>query len=356
MRAKTLDSNSHSAETSTGSAKHEAQELARMLRDSALEVAWRQWRALGASAALKSHSSRHLQSLIDPEALVLFSLLRIEDERRLADLIRDWMVLNSDLLSVQRVKNLANDYGKDVRGKLAPRLEWVAGLAVEKGKDFRWRSLVALPHSRLSGVHGAHPLGFTTRNSKISHATAGSKTRAVRARLTEPSALFLRLRLGLGVGVKADVIGFLLGKGEEWATVREIAEATAYSRVSVRRAVDDLAAARLVLALEAQPAGYRAERRTWASLLQIEGTPVWQNWHQRFTFVSAFMAWVDALEKRPLSAYAFGAQGRELLEQHRRAFEHNRIAVWSMHTDVPDWGMFVRHAVQSLASSMVKWA
>jgi hypothetical protein len=178
----------------------------------------------------------------------------------------------------------------------------------------------------------------------------------VRARLTDPSAVLLRLRLGLGVGLKADVIGFLLGKGEDWVSVREIASATAYTAVAVRHAVDDLAAARLVLALEAQPAGYRAERARWASFLGIEATPVWQNWHQRFTFVVAFLHWAEALEGRPLSTYALGALGRELLEQHRRVFENDLLVVWSMHTDVPDWGAFVTRAVQSLAASMMEWA
>lgn len=342
MRAKILDSSSHTEAAPHDAVKQELRDLANLLRESALDVAWRQWRALGASAAMKNQRARHLQSLIDPESLVLFSLLLIDEERRLADLIPDWMVLNSDFLSVQRVKNLAHDYPKQVQSKLVSRLGWVASLAVEKGKDFRWKSLIGSRSSQ--------------HQSQSFRTTGGSKVRAVRGQLTESSTLLLRLRLALGVGVKADVIGFLLGTRDDWITVREIAEATAYSAVAIRRAVDDLAAARLIQALDAQPAGYRAERERWADFLRVTGPPVWLYWHQRFAFVSAFVAWVDAVQDRPLSAYAFGAHGRQLMEEHERAFEHDNIRLLMRHPNVSDWGAYVKDAIRALASSMEKWA
>lgn len=341
---------------SDDSAKHEVRGLAKRLRETALEVAWRQWRALGASAAVKNQSARKVQSLVDPEALVLFSLLFIEDERRLADLVRDWVVLNSDLLSVQRMKNLAKDYSKAVQPELTTRLELLASIAVENGKDFRWRSLMKRSGSRINTERDrVHHFGLTARYSRGARGATESKTRAVRAPLTDPSALLLRLRLGLGVGVKADVLGYLLGKGEEPVPVRRITAATEYSTVSVRRAVDDLAAAGFIQALDRQPAGYRAERERWAEFLRVPATPVWLYWHQCFAFVSAFVAWADAVENRPLSAYAFGAHGRELMEQHELAFEHQMIPLLMRHPHVSDWGAYVKEAVQLLASSMEKW-
>lgn len=342
MRKKISNRGSHQEAASQDAVKQEIRDLATMLRGSALDVAWRQWRAVGASAALKSQSARQLQSLIDPEGLLLFSLLVIDDERRLADLIADWMVLNSDLLSVQRVKNLLADYPTEVQDKLVSRLGWAARFAVEKGKDFRWRSLIELPSSR--------------QVQRISRTTSRSKVRAIRAQLPEPSALLLRLRLGLGVGVKADVIGFLLGTRDDWITIREIAEATSYSAVAVRRAVDDLEAARLIQARKAQPAGYRAERKHWANFLQVIGPPVWLYWHQQYVFVSAFVGWADSVENRPVSAYAFGAHGRELMERHQRAFAHHVIGLLIRYPVVSDSGAYVREAVHRLASSMAKRA
>src|SRR5438105_9246125 len=108
--------------------------LARNLRLSVLDVLWRQWRAVDAQATGKGRAN----AMVDPEALVLMSLLLMEEERRLRDLIESWATWNSDLLSVQRAKNLAANYPDQARKKLAGFAE----VALEQGKDMRWRSLV----------------------------------------------------------------------------------------------------------------------------------------------------------------------------------------------------------------------
>ncbi|MEO7521356.1 MAG: hypothetical protein ABIW79_06020 [Gemmatimonas sp.] len=163
----------------------------------------------------------------------------------------------------------------------------------------------------------------------------------------------LQLRLGFGVGVKADLIAFLLASGEQPATVRDIAEATGYTVAAVRRAADDLATARLTESRDGQPAGYRATYEAWAPLLGLRDRPQrWAHWHERFQFATALLHWADAARERPLSVYAFGAHGRDLLERHRPAFERDRVAVWSVHAPVQDWGALVSETVRALATWM----
>ena len=353
MRAKISDSSSRTAAGPDDSGKDELRSLASMLRDVTLKVVWRQWRVLGASAALKTHP-RPVQSLVDPEALVLFSLLFIERERRLADLTRDWVVLNSDLLSVQRIKNLAKSYPSALRRDLTPRLESLARIAVSDGKDFRWRSLLKSPKGHAPDRDDPD-LRLEPRKSKFPSDSIVSKTRAVRASVNDPSALLLRLRLGFGVGVKTDALGYLLGKSEYGNTVRKIAEATAYSAVAVRAAADDLAAARLIQASNAKPATYRADLERWRTFFGFT-PPVWLYWHQQFVFVAAFDAWATDVEGRVLSPYAFGAHGRELLRQHERAFGHSQLALMMRHPEVTDWAANVSDAVQTLAADMLKYA
>ena len=290
---------------------------------------------------------------------MLLSLTLIQTERRLGDLLRDWGARNSDLLSVQRVKNLEANYPEPIRRPLVQRLAWFAAVARDEGKDLRWRSL----GNEWADVeaHGAGPKGEPGEFGGVgarehgAHAPRGALTRsrATRARLTSSATLLLRLRLGFGVGVKADLLGFLLARVEAWATVRDIADAIGYTVAAVRRAAEDLAAARLIEALDAQSASYRAMYGAWAPLLGFEERPPrWASWHERFVFVTAFLHWAEAARERPLSAYAFGAHGRQLLEQHRSAFERDFVAVWSEHSTVQDWGAFVRQSVRSLAAWM----
>lgn len=348
--------------------------LADRLREALLMVAWRQWRLLGAGASNRSTrqaasdvgdaSRRHVHALVDAEALVLVSVMLLDHERRFGDLLHDWSARNSDLLSVQRMKNLTVDYPESVRAPLQHRVAWFAAIARDVGKDLRWRSLAQKWEGQPGRWpdlidHEGPPPPDSVRSDGArvlgSHAPshASTKARATRARLVSGATLMLRLRLGLGVGVKSDLIAFLLARGEESATVRDIADATKYTVAAVRRAADDLAIARLVESRDGQPAAYRATYDAWAPLLGLSDQPPrWASWHERFRFAIAFLYWADTATARPLSDYAFGAHGRELLEQHRAAFERDRVAVWSAHTPVHDWSAFVSRSVRSLITWM----
>lgn len=357
-------------ESDARDARETLHQLAAELRRAVLDVVWRQWRSLGAGAVVRpgaraaSRAERgaghDLHTLVDPEALVLVSLVLLHDERRLGDLMHDWGARNSDLLSVQRVKNLEADYPEPVRGPLAQRLAWFATVARDAGKDLRWRSLAQgwadAGERRPEPAPEAGEAGVWARGAHAPQ-RASTKSRATRARLTAGPTLILRLRLGVGVGVKADLLAFLLARVEEWATVRDVADAIGYTVAAVRRAAEDLAAARLIESLDRQPASYRATRGAWAPLLGLEDRPPrWASWHERFVFAAAFLDWAEVARERPLSAYAFGAHGRQLLERHRPAFERDLVAVWGEHSPVPDWGAFVGRSVRSLAAWMEQMA
>lgn len=362
-----VDGNDEEDRSAKGSdARVDLQATADELRAAVLDVAWRQWRALGASASSKSTAQReqghHLHSLIDPEALVLISLVLLRDERRLADLLHDWAVWNSDLLSVQRVKNLEADYPKPAQDVLIERLGWFATVAQNVGKDLRWRALADMRSNEASTRDGSTSTegllpqierpGVRARG-KHAPANSSSKMSAARARLRSGATLQLRLRLGLGVGIKADLLAFLLGRVEDWATIREIADATRYTVAAVRRATDDLAAARLIESLEGQPTSYRVVYGSWAPLLGLEHRPPrWASWHERFVFVTALLEWADSMGERELSHYALGVHGRDLLERYRAAFDRDGIATWSEHSPVEDWAAFFIRSARSLGNWM----
>lgn len=366
-------------------ARAELRRLAGELREATLHVVWRQWRALGAGASGRStkHSSsdgrtrRHLRALIDPEALVLISLALVPYERRLADILHDWAAQNSDMLSVQRMKNLEARYPEPVRRQLNQGIAWFAAVSRDAGKDHRWRA-VASAWAAMGESEGAKT-GVETNATDDVFAANGPelrspvrsllalaasarqrsrpKKRATRARLNEGASLLLRLRLGVGVGIKADLLAFLLCRSGEWASIREIADATGYSPAAVRRAAEDLAAARMIESLDGQPTSYRAVLAAWAPLLAIaERPPQWASWHERFLLVAAFQHWEEVARDRPLSRYAFGVHGRELLEQHRSALSDDMEAAWGVHSPVNDWATFVKQSVQSLAAWMEEMA
>jgi hypothetical protein len=293
---------------------------------------WLQWRALGAQTATRGHA----QSLVDPEALVLMSLTLSTAEPRLRDVLADWVTLNASLLSVQRIKNLMAQSAVDVQ----PLVGAFAHLVLTEAKDVRWRSLA---------TNATNHFESTRRTNKL---------RAREASSDDAAALWLRLRLGLSVGIKADTMAFLLGSAGEWASGRAIASATSYTLPAVRRAVDDLSRAGLVLARKRPQMAaveYSVRHQPWADALGLDrAVPAWRNWHERFAFVVAFLAWAEKTDGKTVSRYAFGALGRDLLTRHASALDEEDADAARVKRDTPDWPGAVERAVRHFARSLVR--
>ena len=96
---------------------------------------------IGSGATTRS-TNPSVPTVVDPEALMLVSLLHASQEPRLGDLIVNWATHNVDLLSVQRIRNLLQTYPSDVHEVLTSRLAWFAEIAVTEGADPRWRPLM----------------------------------------------------------------------------------------------------------------------------------------------------------------------------------------------------------------------
>jgi hypothetical protein len=321
-----------SADTSA-SANALLAELSKALRQAATDVVWLQWRALGAQTATRGHA----QSLVDPEALVLMSLTLSTAEPRLRDVLADWVTLNASLLSVQRIKNLIAQSGDDIQ----PLIGAFARLVLTEAKDVRWRSLAS---------EAARTLGLTRRTNKL---------RAREASFDDAAALWLRLRLALSVGIKADTMTFLLGGAGAWASGRAIANATSYTLPAVRRAVEDLSHAGLVLARKRPQMAaveYSVRHQPWAHAFGLDrALPRWRNWHERFAFVAAFLAWAERTEGKTVSRYAFGALGRDLLARHASALDQEGAAdTGRAKRETPDWPVAVERAVRHFARQLVR--
>jgi len=304
-------------------------ELRETIEAATLEVVWRQWSALGGMASAR----RRAKALVDPEALILISLTLEPLEPRLADLLAGWMLRNSDLLSVQRTRNLSVRYPAPTRARLGA----LARIAFQEGKDHRWQSLIDGGSSEL------------TRR--------GNKQRAVRAAPVEPAALTLRLRLAFGVGIKADLLSFLLSTdGGAGASVAVIATATAYTVAAVRKAARDLAEARLIEAITENRTEFAVHRAGWSELLGVKNMPKWRGWNERFVFVADFLNWATDASDRPLTTYVLESAGRDLLKAHERAFRWHRVWHWSDSDATPTTAGMLTSAISALSKWMLNQA
>jgi len=307
---------------------------ASLLAKAATEIAWQQWGALGAqtSDARPAH-----QAVLDPEALLLVSLVLLEHERRLADVIVSWVSLNSSLLSVQRVKNLGRAFPPPVQQILSA----VAATAIQDGKDMRWTSLATSPTTPLAARRG--------------------KTRATIPAFLTTATLMLQLRQGMGVGVKSDLFAFLLtsnANARNWASTAAMVRALGYTSAAVRRNADDLAAARFIRRMETVDADssaarlYMAEPANWAPALHLGILqPGWRYWLERFAFIADVLDTSHKLAQTQATEFATGVACRTLIEKHRTALTRDTGVKPGLFDDSIDWTA----ALHSASEQLVEW-
>ncbi|MDH3292595.1 MAG: hypothetical protein OEO20_15755 [Gemmatimonadota bacterium] len=261
--------------------------IAGTLHEAAADAAWIQWQALGAQAA----APRSPSSIVDPEALVLFSLWLADDEPRVHDFLTGFAEVGSRVLSVQRLKRAMRLFPADADARVACFAARIESL----GKDPRWRKL-AKPA----------PLG-PGRPGKVGPPST---------RMGEPGSLMLRLRTAFGVDVRSDTLTYLIGRREAWVDVKDIAEALLYAKYSVRLACEALADARLVTSGTHRPVTYCADHARWTALLDLRDTPSWHPWVTVFAFVLRLQQWLREGGLDTTSGTLAASLAREFMLQH----------------------------------------
>lgn len=270
-----------------------SEEISSAAQATALDAAWRQWAALGAPVSADAPAT----SVIDPEALLLLSCALRERERRLDDVLAWWAGAGASLLSVQRVRTMADHYPPPARAGLAA----FARAALEAG-DGRWKPL-------------AEP---SSGNELLSRGKRGREPR-----LATFPALMPRLRAAFGVGVKADVLAVLIAMGGADATVRALVRATGYTAAAVRRATQEMVAARVARSTSGRPTAYHVDPAVWSSFLAYgpDANTGWRHFAELFAFLADVVEWGDAGD----DGYVGASTARDIFVAHRPAFEANRI-------------------------------
>lgn len=263
------------------------------LRDRTIGVVRAQWAALGAGATAPGLAA----AVVDPEALVLASLGLVDHDRPLAGTLAWWAARGSGLMSVQRIRNLSARFPDTVRH----RLKEFAASARSAG-DHRWKGVAGGTSVEAASPEGGDP------------------------RLGGAAGTLLRLRLGLGVGIKADLVGALVG-AEGWWRVRELAASTGYTSRAVRRAAEELARGGWIAASPASPAEYRADVKRWLPMLGLGSPAPWRDWSRLFALVLAVDAWLRAEEWPDRDPGELEGQARRLVDAHRPAFKWSGVPV-----------------------------
>jgi hypothetical protein len=284
------------------------------LRDEAQErlasFLWAQWGQMGVAA----NSDRRDSWAADPEALLLLTFEVGRGEPRLLDEVLDWMDFNERLVSVQRLRNIAGDEAG--RGLVEAVLGWL-------GQNRRRPRLGARsspgtgepqPFFRDSRLQVTEPdPAFLAQGFLKPHTEPSGKSQAPDLGL--PINFAFRLRLLLGVGVRAEVARVLLTTDAPWMNAQALAASTVYTKRNVQEAAASLASARFVdLRMVGNENRFVAPRSRWAEFLGVAHLPGSRDWPQLFRAYSRVLRWMDDPGNRDLSDYMLSSRARTMVE------------------------------------------
>jgi hypothetical protein len=289
------------------------------LRDRLLDVVWRQWTSLGVSGRGESWSG----SVIDPEALLLFSCTIARYDPRLFDAVLEWLRINGRFINVQRIKRMLKEElfgGESV-------LRAVAAATSTSVDEAKWmRMSRGAKHKRVSKeslffLKGGGPLPIVQEPDDL-FAKYGLLRDRYRARgVAEPfrpeplSNLLLRLRALLGVNARCEILQFLLLNGR--GSPRAMAKDCYYFPATISKALAEMNRSGYVVSrTEGRHRFYKLVPDTWKELfVGDESKTNWVVWARLFSALEQIWLFLDQRDLSGKSALAQASSLRRLLKR-----------------------------------------
>lgn len=247
-------------------------EYRRSIEDLLHRFLWKQWSQLGVAGTAPEED----RWIIDPEALLLFTLEAARTEPRLFDEVLDWLLINGHAIDVQRLRNLLGADKQYPVGILAA----VALVLSEEDSSAKWKRLSGQAESTSSPeplfqLETKGPLQLKSRDprfERIGYLRSPFVPRRMSQApsVTSISTLRLRLRAFFGIGIRAEAVAYLLVHQE--GHTEEIARSIAYSFPGVQQVLREMAGSGL---LHSRRVGrekvYWVEPSRWWPFLQPGG-------------------------------------------------------------------------------------
>ena len=244
---------------------------------------WGQWSALGVSGYARSDDNR----IIDPEALLLFSITMARQDPRLFDEILDWLDSNASRISLQRLTRMQKDYELGDATILAA----IASRLSERSEHLKWNSLtqkIAPPNEEAKDLFPGIPsprkldphfLKWGWKRSPIEHRRLSHTPRPER-----PATFLFKLRSLFGRQSRAEIIAWLLSN--DAGHPAEIARQTGYFKRSVQAALNELEESGHIRSVRVGREKHFAIRHhewrfllTWSAASETEPVfPTWLHW------------------------------------------------------------------------------
>lgn len=283
-----------------------------------LDFAWRQWAQAGVAANIAFFD----RWATDPEALILFTISVARRDPRLFDEVLDWMVLNRQLLSLQRLRNLSRRFpidpqlvGAVITWAEDPKLSALREPRVAEGRQLQMRPVFS--QDVLSFIGEPDP-AFAEYGYLRPRFNRSQKSRDPDPKIAANFAFLLRHLFG--PGSRSEVIRILLTFTDGPLDVARISDESGFAKRNVNDTLSSLAASRTVKARRVRNERvFIAYRDKWASLLGVgpsaESMPVFVSWVHLLPAFVEITEWLDRMIETEHSEYMISSSARDLMER-----------------------------------------
>ena len=248
--------------------------------ESILEFLWRQWSLLG----VPGYRGKDDLWIIDPEALIMFSLTFGRSEPRLLDEIINWLHVHGNLINIQRLKRVVATESFASHGILSA----IAAVISETGNTSKWGRISSADFSKHSENLFLNKIGEEARHygktdpvfEKYGFLRGPYRLRAhtQSIQIMKHTGLVFRLRSLLGINARVEILLYLLF--HKTGHPRKIAREIYYFQKTVQDALVEMGGSEIIqVRSQGREKHYRLAQDDWYRLLKIqEPYPQWINW------------------------------------------------------------------------------
>ncbi len=276
--------------------------------DNILDFLWRQWSALGVAGGAYSED----KWVIDPEALIIFSIELTRYEPRLFDEILDWLVINGKWIDIQRLRGILKTEEKNMQRLMSAvasflsnevsshRRKWEAlsffekpGVITHKEMLFKLKKDLPFPE----------PLKQSIIFQEYSFIREGFSLQKMSKPVNVATSSNIRflLRSLFGIGSRSECILYLLT--HEAGHPSEVAGAVGISVRGIQDALIELAQSGLILTRirGKRKIEYWLSQKRWWEFLVIKNfeeikPPVWLDWIALFSALKSVWDVINKVE------------------------------------------------------------
>jgi hypothetical protein len=273
-----------------------------------IDFLWNQWSQLGVAGNTITRN----EWIIDPEALILFSLNCARYDSRLFDEIIDWMIVNERWISLQRIKSLKKQYNNE---QTASIFAAIASTINKRKSNIRWEAFSKFKletDTQMKPLFLNHDgtimplLGEPDANFKSAgwlRSEINPRRLSIQIPFSTPSNLILHLRSLFGLSPKAEIIAYLMSNNR--TNVSDLVTATGYTRPPIHESLNDLLAGGYINTKKLKSGQiYSLNTERWKQFIGINHkSSIWIDWQSVFISIDKLIAFFEAAQTDKMSEY-----------------------------------------------------